>query len=315
MAKYLLRRLASAIPTVIAVIFITFTLNYVSPYDPIKRLLAANPLGSLENDPEAVATLRHQYGLDRPFIVQFADYVGDLARGDMGYSIFGQREIKRMILKTLPISAQLGFAAAVLTALVGVPLGALAAVRQNTWLDYLIVSGTLVLRTIPIYVLAPLTMILFVLILGWFDVPRGWHGLFAKESILPIALLTLGPLPVVVRQTRQSILDIFGQDYIRTAKAKGLRMRMILFRHILPNTLIPVITTMGFITEGMIVGAVFLDSLFAIPGFGAVVSGGIGSFDYPVIMGVTLTSSLLVILTNLLVDMIYPFLDPRVRLG
>ncbi len=127
-------------------------------------------------------------------------------------------------------------------------------------------------------------------------------------------MLTLAPLPIVVRQTRQSILDIFAQDYIRTAKSKGLRMRTIVVRHILPNALIPVITTMGFVTQGLIVGMVFLDSLFAIPGFGAVVSGGIGNFDYPVIMGVTLVSALMVIATNVLVDLIYPFLDPRVRL-
>lgn len=315
MLKYLIGRLLSAIPTVIAVMFITFTLNYISPYDPIKRLLADNPLGNLENDEEMIATLRHQYGLDRPFIVQFVDYVNKLAHGDMGYSIFGQREVRRMIIKTLPISAQLGVAAAILTALIGIPLGALAALKQNTWLDYLIVSTTLVLRTIPIYVLAPLLMILFVLVLKWFDVPRGWHGLFSKQSILPVALLTLGPLPVVVRQTRQSVLEVFSQDYIRTAKAKGLHIWAIIGRHILPNALIPVITTMGFITEGLIVGSVFLDSIFGIPGFGAVVSGGIGSFDYPVIMGVTLVSSLMVIATNVLVDLLYPFLDPRVRLG
>jgi peptide/nickel transport system permease protein len=315
MFKYLIGRLLSAIPTVITVIFITFTLNYVSPYDPMKRLLAANPLGNLENDPEALATLRHQYGLDRPFAVQFVDYVGKLMRGDMGISIFGQREVRRMITKTLPVSGQFGIAAAILTALVGIPLGAVAALKQNSWLDYTIVSSTLVLRTIPIYVLAPLTMILFVLVLKWFDVPRGWHGLFSKESILPLGLLILGPLPVIVRQTRNSVLEIFGQDYIRTAKAKGVKMRGIVARHILPNALIPVITTMGFITEGLIVGTVFLDSLFAIPGFGAVISGGISSFDYPVIMGAVLTSSLLVVATNLLVDMVYPFLDPRVRLG
>ena len=315
MFKYLVNRLLSAIPTVLAVMFITFTLNYVSPYDPIKRLLAASPVAGAENDEVLIAQLRHQYGLDRPFAVQFVDYVGKLLRGDMGYWIFGQREVRRMIVKTLPISAQFGVAAAVLTALVGIPLGALAALKQNSWLDYLIVSGTLALRTIPIYVLAPLIMILFVLILGWIDVPRGWHGLFSKESLLPLGLLVLGPLPAVVRQTRQSVLDIFGQDYVRTAKSKGLRMQAIILRHILPNALIPVITTMGFVTQGLITGMVFLDSLFAIPGFGAVVSGGIGSFDYPVIMGVTLVSSLMIIATNVVVDMIYPFLDPRVRLG
>jgi ABC-type dipeptide/oligopeptide/nickel transport system permease component len=295
--------------------FITFTLNYVSPYDPIKRLLAASGVAGAENDQELIDQLRHQHGLDQPFGIQFANYIGKLAQGDLGYSIFGQREIKRMILVTLPISGQMGLAAAVLTALIGIPLGALAALKQNSSLDYAIVSITLVLRTIPIYVLAPLTLILFVLILGWFEVPRGWHGLFAKESIMPLALLTLGPLPVVVRQTRASVLDVFSQDYIRTAKSKGLRMGRIIRKHILPNALIPVITTAGFIVQGLIVGSVFLDSLFAIPGFGAVISGGIGSFDYPVIMGTVLVSSMMVIVANFVVDILYPILDPRIRLG
>jgi ABC-type dipeptide/oligopeptide/nickel transport system permease component len=314
MAKYLIGRVLSAIPTIIAVMLITFTLSYFSPYDPIKRLLAASGVAGAESDEELIAQLRHQHGLDRPFAIQFLGYVAKYARGDMGYSIVGQREVRRMIFKTLPISAQMGFAAAFLTVLIGVPLGALAALKQNTWIDYLIVSGTLVLRNIPIYVLAPLLMILFVLVLGWFEVPRGWHGLFSKQSIMPLGLLTVGPLPVVIRQTRQAVLNVFSQDYVRTAKAKGLRMSAIIGRHILPNALIPVITTAGFIIQGLIVGATFLDSLFAIPGFGAVVSGGIGSFDYPVIMGVTLVGSLLVIVTNLLVDIIYPFLDPRVKM-
>ena len=314
MVKYLISRVLSAIPTVIAVMFITFTLNYVSPYDPIKRLLAASGVPGAENDEALIAQLRKQHGLDQPFGVQFANYVGELARGDLGYSIFGQREIKRMIAVTLPISGQMGLAAGVLTALIGIPLGALAALKQNSALDYAIVSITLVLRSIPIYVLAPLTMILFVLILGWFKVPRGWHGLFSKESIMPLSLLTLGPLPVVVRQTRQSVLNVFSQDYIRTAKSKGLRMGRIISKHILPNALIPVITTAGFVVQGLIVGSVFLDSLFAIPGFGGVISGAIGSFDYPVIMGVTLVSSLLVIAANFVVDIMYPILDPRVRM-
>jgi ABC-type dipeptide/oligopeptide/nickel transport system permease component len=144
-------------------------------------------------------------------------------------------------------------------------------------------------------------------------VPRGWDGLFHPKTILPIGILMLGPLPVVIRQTRAAVLEIFSQDYVRTAKMKGLAMWLIVVRHILRNALIPVVTTLGFIVEGLIVGSIFLDDIFAIPGFGAVAAAAFRGFDYPVIMGVTMVTSLMIILTNLLVDMVYPFLDPRIK--
>jgi ABC-type dipeptide/oligopeptide/nickel transport system permease component len=218
------------------------------------------------------------------------------------------------MVKTFPISLQLGLAGAVVTALVGIPLGALAALKQNSWIDYTIVGGTLVFRSLPVFVLAPLMLVLFVLVLDIMKVPRGWDGLFHSKTILPIFILMLGPLPVVVRQTRQAVLDIFAQDYVRTAKAKGLKMWVIIARHILRNALIPVVTTLGFVAEGLIVGAIFLDSIFAIPGFGGVSEAAFRGFDYPMLLGVTMVTSLTIILTNLLVDLIYPFLDPRIQL-
>jgi ABC-type dipeptide/oligopeptide/nickel transport system permease component len=302
-----------AVPTVVAVLLITFTLTYLSPFDPVRLLLLSNEVANL-NDEAVIARIRQQYGLDRPFGVQFVDYIWKIAQGDWGISINGQRDIWRMIAVTLPISAQLGLAAAFLTALLGVPLGTAAALKQNSWLDYLIVSGTLVLYTLPVYVLAPLLLILFVLVLDVMNVPRGWHGLLSWQSIIPVVLLTLGPLAIVVRQTRQSVLEVLSQDYIRTAKAKGLRTTAIAWRHIMRNAMIPVITALGLVTEGLIASTVFIDTIFAIPGFGSVAATALGQLDYPVILGVTLVSSVLVIATNTLVDLIYPMLDPRVSL-
>jgi peptide/nickel transport system permease protein len=313
MMRYLSARLILAIPTLIAVMLIVFTLTYISPFDPVRLMLLQNEVKQLD-DPEQVARIRRQYGLDDPFINQFINYTQRLLQGDLGISINGQRNIKNMILATLPISAQLGIAAAFLTAVVGIPLGALAALKQNSWIDNLIVSGTLVLRTIPVYVMGPLLLILFVLVLHIMNVPRGWNGLFSTQTILPVVLLTFGPLAVVVRQTRQSVLEVFSQDYVRTAKAKGVSTYGIVVKHILRNALIPVVTALGFITEGLIVSSVFLDNIFAIPGFGSISENAFRQLDYPVIMGITLTSAILVILTNTLVDMMYPFLDPRVTL-
>ncbi|MFZ4658752.1 MAG: ABC transporter permease [Caldilineaceae bacterium] len=314
MLKYILTRLAIAIPTFLAVMLITFTLTAISPFDPVAMMLAEQPnLDTLQKD-EVVKRIRQQYGLDDSFLVQFTKYVQRVAQGDLGISINGQRDVLRTMVKTFPISLQLGLAGAVVTALVGIPLGALAALKQNSWIDYTIVGGTLVFRSLPVFVLAPLMLVLFVLVLDIMKVPRGWDGLFHSKTILPIFILMLGPLPVVVRQTRQAVLDIFAQDYVRTAKAKGLKMWVIIARHILRNALIPVVTTLGFVAEGLIVGAIFLDSIFAIPGFGGVSEAAFRGFDYPMLLGVTMVTSLTIILTNLLVDLIYPFLDPRIQL-
>ena len=315
MLKYTVGRLAIAVPTFIVVLLITFTLTTISPFDPIAMMLMQYE-GLLDtlNREEVVQRLRDQYGLNDTFWVQFTNWLGRLSQGDLGMSIVGQRDIGRTIIKTFPISLQMGLAGALVTTLVGIPLGCIAALRQNSWLDYTIVGGTLVFRTLPVFVLAPLLLVLFVLVLGIMKVPRGWDGLFQAKTILPIFILSLGPLPVVVRQTRAAVLEVFAMDYVRTAKMKGLKMWRIILRHILRNALIPVVTTLGFITEGLIVGSIFLDSIFAIPGFGGVAEAGFRGFDYPVIMGVTMVSAVMIILTNLLVDLIYPLLDPRIKL-
>jgi peptide/nickel transport system permease protein len=314
MLKYLFGRIGTAVPTVLAVLLITFTLTYVSPFDPVRLLLLQNEIANLSTE-ENIARIRSQYGLDQPFAVQFFDYIGKLVRGDWGISIVGQRDIWTMISRTLPISAQLGLAAAVLTTVIGVPLGVLAAQKHNSWLDYLIVSSTLVLYTLPVYVLAPLLLILFVLVLEVMKVPRGWHGLFSWQSIIPVVLLTFGPLAIIVRQTRQSVLEVLSQDYVRTARAKGLSTTAIAWRHIMRNAMIPVVTALGLVTEGLIASTVFIDTIFAIPGFGSIAATALTQLDYPVILGVTLVSSVLVIATNTLVDLVYPVLDPRVKLG
>ncbi len=314
MYKYTLKRLAIAIPTFVAVLIITFTLTVLSPFDPVAMMMAQfeGTLDTLARD-DVIEKIREQYGLNDSYGVQFTRWIGRLMQGDLGISINGQRNVLRMIVKTFPISLQLGLASAVVTTLLGIPLGCLAALKQNSWIDYTIVGGTLGFRTVPVFVLAPLLLMLFVLVLDIMNVPRGWDGIFQTKVILPVCILALGPLPVVVRQTRAAVLEVFSMDYVRTAKMKGLEMWRIIIRHILRNALIPVVTTLGFIAEGLIVGSIFLDSIFAIPGFGGVAESAFRGFDYPVIMGVTMVSAVLIILTNLLVDLIYPFLDPRIK--
>ena len=177
-----------------------------------------------------------------------------------------------------------------------------------------IVGSILSLRTIPIFVLGPILILIFVLNLGWLDLPLGWDGLFNTKVILPVLLLTAAPLADVVRQTRVSVLEVLSQDYIRTAHAKGLKVHMVVTRHILRNALIPVVTSLGLIVNSLVHGSVFLERLFTLPGFGNLVVTSIQVLDFPVIMGTTIFSALIVVAANLVTDFLYPFIDPRVRL-
>jgi peptide/nickel transport system permease protein len=311
MLRYIASRFVVALPVVLLVILITFTLGYYAPGDPIALIYNENITNMTPDDLER---LHRQYGLDRPYLVQYFDYMSKVLRGDLGTSIATKQPVLDMIRIALPITLQLGLAAAVLLIVLGIPLGVLAALRHNTWLDYTIVSSSLFLRTIPIFVLAPMLMIFFVLQLGILDVPLGWNGLLDSRVILPIVLLAAGPLADVVRQTRVAVLEVLGQDYVNAARAKGLKTHMIVTRHIMRNALIPIVTSLGLIVNGLIHGSVFLDRVFSLPGFGSIVVNGIQLLDFPVILGTTIFGALLVIGANILVDLIYPYIDPRVKL-
>jgi ABC-type dipeptide/oligopeptide/nickel transport system permease component len=311
MIRYISNRLLVTVPVILLVILITFTLGFYAPGDPIVLIYNEN----LTNmTPDDLVRLHHQYGLDRPYWVQFADYAGKVVRGDLGTSIATKQPVLDMIKVGLPITLQIGLAAGLLLVALGIPLGIVAALRHNTWMDYSIVGSALFLRTVPIFVLAPMLMIVFVLQLKILDVPLGWQGLLDRRVILPIILLAAGPLADVVRQTRVAVLEVLSQDYVNTARAKGLKTHVIVIRHIMRNALIPVVTSLGLIVNGLIHGSVFLDRVFSLPGFGSIVVNGIQLLDFPVILGTTIFSALLVVGANIVVDLIYPFIDPRVKL-
>lgn len=312
MTTYLLRRLLHMIPTLLGVILITFTLGYYGPGDPLQYQLGEQ----IPPDPEQLARLRELYGLDRPFHEQLVDYIVGLTQGDLGTSISVQakRPVRDMLGTGLSVSLQLGGAAAVLIFVIGVPLGMLAAYKHNSILDYTIVSFSAMLPTIPVFVLAPLLLILMVLQLKILPYSFGWEGLFDPRAILPLFILVVGPLLTIVRQTRSAVLEALPKDYVRTAKAKGLGNRQVMMRHILKNALAPVVTSMGFVVASLLTGSLFIESIFGIPGFGKLIYDGLRSFDYPLILGTTLVSSFIIMASNFVVDMIYPLLDPRVNL-
>jgi ABC-type dipeptide/oligopeptide/nickel transport system permease component len=312
MTRYLLPRLIQLIPTILGVIIITFALGFFGPGDPLKYQVGEN----IPSDPAQVERLRAIYGLDRPFYEQLGSYIMNLARGDLGKSLSVQskRPIRDMLTKALGVSLQLGVAAAVLIALVGIPLGVLTAYFQNTWVDYVIVSAAALLPTIPVFVLAPMLLIVLVLQLDVLPYTYGWNGLFDPRAVLPLFILVIGPLLTVVRQTRAGVLAVLSQDYIRTARAKGMPEGLIVLRHVLKNGLTSVLTSMGFIVASLLTGALFVESIFGIPGFGKLIYDGLRAYDYPLILGTTLVATLFIMVSNFVVDLLYSVLDPRVRI-
>ena len=294
------------------VAFVSYAMMYYGAGDPIKRMFLDSEEGGIEVEEEVLAAFRAEHGLDKPFPEQFAAYVANVLQGDLGISIRERRSVGDMVAARLPISIQIGLAATILSLAVGLPLGVIASFRHNRFLDQFIVGSSVFVNAIPIFVTAPLMMLFFVVILDIMDVPFGWKGLFNTQVILPVVILALGPLPTIIRQTRAGMLEVFSEDYIRTARAKGLSQRLIVVRHMLRPVMIPVATSVGLILISLVNGALFIELIFNIPGFGKMTIQGVWTVDYPIIMATVLIGALIVMVGNMLIDLVYPFLDPRI---
>jgi ABC-type dipeptide/oligopeptide/nickel transport system permease component len=313
--RYVGRRLLLSIPILLAVIFITYGLAIFGPGDPVATLVGQT---EQRNNQELIARLRHEYGYDRPFVVQYIDYVTNLVEGDWGTSVsvqFQGRSVRSLIMKTLPVSFQLGLVALAILFGVGIPLGVLAAVRQNSWADRLIVSVAILADSVPSFVLAPVLLVFFVLKVNLIDSAIGWDGPFSQKVILPAVILALSPMLLIVRQTRFAIIEVLQQDYVRTARAKGLSARLIVWRHVLKNAMQPVVTLAGIIAAYLVTGAIFIEEIFGIPGMGQLIVQGLRRNDLPVLMGTTIVGAVIVLISNLVIDVLYALLDPRIRYG
>ena len=269
--------------------------------------------GDIAWNPERIEAMRHELGLDRTFLQQFGEYVWNLLHGNLGNSLLYRRSVNEMIAVAAPISVQLALAAMVIMAALGIPLGVLAAVNKNTWIDHLIESTALIFWAIPTYVAGPLMVVFLVQGLNIMKVPYGWNGLFSANAIVPLIILAIRPLAIIIRQSRSAVLEVLGEDYLRTARAKGLPNYLVATRHILRPVLTPVITALGLIIAYLIQGSILLEIVFGIPGLGRLVADSAIDADYPVVLAVVLIGSFLVMATNLAVDILYPILDPRVR--
>ena len=312
MTSYFVTRLVRWTTGLLLVLFISYAMMFYGAGDPIKRMFLDQEQGSLVLEEDVLQALRVKYGLDEPFPSQFRRYLSRLVRGDLGFSIREKRPVSRMVAVRLPISMQLGLAAILFMLLVGIPLGVLAALKHNSIIDNFIVGLVIFVNAPPIFVIALLLLWFLVVVVGVMDVPFGWKGIFHGQVLLPVLVLSLGALPTVIRQTRAAMLDTLSQDYIRTARAKGLTNRLVIFRHMLRPVLIPVLTSVGLIMIGIVNGALFIELIFNIPGFGQIAIMALRTVDYPVIMATIFIGALIVMVGNMLVDLAYPLLDPRI---
>lgn len=300
MWKYILKRIGLAIVTVFIIITITFFTMNAIPGGPFEKEKAP--------DPAVKAALEARFHLDKPVGEQFIYYLEDMLRGDFGISLKSGREIAQTISESFAISAKLGGAAAAVALVFGLVLGAVAALTRNGLFDRLIIFFTTLFVSVPSFVLATILLLTFCLNLGWFPV-------FSTETqnyFLPIVSLALYPMSYITRLTKSSMLDVLGQDYVRTARAKGLAESKVVYKHALKNALIPVITYMGPMVAFILTGSLVVETVFTIGGLGSKFVTGITNRDYPMIMATTIFLSVLMVIATLISDLIYKVVDPKI---
>lgn len=306
MRRYLVKRGLQGIITMIAVLLMVFVAMRLAPGDPAELFL---PEGA---PPETIQALNERWGLRRPIHVQLGLFVRNVVQGDMGESFSYGRPVTDIILDRLPASIQLATAAFALSSVVAVPLGIMAATRRDTWLDNLTIGGALALQSMPSFWLALQLILVFSLMLGLLP-PAGREGW--KYMVLPTVALSAESLAGIIRILRVELVRVLVSDYIRTARSKGLGERIVLWRHALKNAAIPVVTVMGLWLASMFNGAVFIETVFAWPGVGRLGLEAILNRDYPLIQGVVVLIAFNYIIANILVDVLYAYLDPRIRLS
>jgi ABC-type dipeptide/oligopeptide/nickel transport system permease component len=306
MGAYVVRRILLVIPTLIVIYTITFFVMHATP---------GGPFDTAGDKPLPAATRRNlerKYGLDKPLWQQYFIYVQNLAKGDLGPSYAQRnRQVVEIIQESFPRSAQLGLVAILVSVVVGISLGLLAAVKQNTIADYLSMLLATVGISIPSYVTA--SVLIWIISIKFDLVPTGgWEGLFSRNIIIPVIALSFFPIAIFARYTRASVLGVLRQDYVRTARAKGMNERLVILRHVLRNALIPIATVGGIQFVAIITGSFFVETVCNIPGIGNLFVRSSTGRDYPMLMALTLMLAILTIIANLFVDLLYAWLDPRI---
>jgi peptide/nickel transport system permease protein len=310
---YLLRRIIEIVPVLLVVTIVVFTILHLTPGDPARVML-----GDMATEAD-VLRLRESLGLERPLYVQYFTFLGNLARGDLGQSLALDRSVFQALMERVEPTIVLTLLSLAVALVVGVVTGVIAAVYHNRLADQLLSTLALVGVSIPNFWLGLLLILVFAVRFGWFPAagypPISEGGLVQSLHylILPSIALGLSQASIISRITRSTMLDIFRQDFVRTAVAKGAGPRLVVIRHVFVNALVPVITVVGLVLAALLSGAVVIETVFAIPGLGRLVISSIARRDYPVIQGVVLLTALVYVLVNLVVDMLYTVVDPRVR--
>ncbi len=334
MGRYVGRRLLEMVPVSFGVLLVVFVIAHLTPADPVLVLLGEHA------SPAAVARLRAELQLNDPLPVQFLRYIGGVLRGDLGRSIQHSERVTVDLATRFPATIELTTTAMLIASTIGILTGIVAAARQNSWFDGISMFVALFGFSMPIFWLGIMLILLFAWYLGWVPISgrldytieltrvtnlylldalltRNWaaFGNALHHLILPALTLSTVPLAIIARMTRSSLLEVLRQDYVRTARAKGLAEQVVVARHALKNAFIPVVTVIGLNVGGLLSGAILTETIFAWPGVGQLVVDAIFARDYPVVQGAVLVIALLFVLVNLLVDLSYAYLDPRIRYG
>ena len=305
MLSYAVRRLASAIPTLFIIITIAFFMMRLAPGGPFDR--------EKQLPPEIEANILKAYNLDKPVYQQYFDYLKNILRGDFGPSYkYLDFTVTDLIKTGFPVSLRLGLYSILLSVCLGVTAGTIAALNQNSPFDYLVMGVAMTGIAIPNFVMAPLLALVFGVYLSWLPV-AGWGGGAFKYQLLPVITLALPQIAYIARLTRGSMVEVMNSNFIRTARAKGLAEKIVVIRHALRGGLLPVVSYLGPATAAVITGSVVIESIFDVPGIGRYFVNGALNRDYPVVMGVVIFYAVLIIILNLIVDLIYGFIDPRVK--
>ncbi len=317
MIQFLLKRLIGLIFVIICVTFITFIMGYLAPGDPIHSMMGQHFNAKL------YMQLRHLYGLDLPWYQQYFNFLVHILHFDFGYSYKQQQmPVISIIATNLPVTLELGFWTLVLQFLIGIPLGILCAIKANTWIDTANMGTALFLYAIPVFVSAVFVRFAIAQIdqltgAGW--PPTGWGDPWQytwpdiQTKLAPILIFAIGGAAYIARLARTSMLEVLRQDYIRTARAKGLRERIVIYRHALRNALIPLVTTFGSSLGFIVVGAFFIENIFNIHGLGSITMTSVTGRDYPIIQATVLLLTIAIVLGNLLSDILYIIIDPRIK--
>lgn len=304
MTKYIIKRLLMMILVVAGVILVVFSIMRMAPGDPVVSILGAN------YTQEQYDVMEAKLGLDKPFLIQLFNYYAGLLHGDMGTSYSSMLPITKELASRLPSTFALGFMGIFITVIIGIPAGIVSATKQYSAFDYITTVVALILSSMPNFWVALMLMLIFSANLGWLPASGVDHW---YSWIMPGLAVGLGSVAGISRLTRSSMLDVIRQDYIRTARAKGVNEGVVIRKHALKNALIPIITMIGFQLSMIVGGSVIVESIFNIPGIGTYMMAGINGRDYPVVQACVLVLALSICVVNLLVDIVYAFVDPRIK--